>query len=181
MSGSHGVSPRDRAVWSLRSEIRAAARDVYGAAVVETPIEGMQVMTRSGLDEPLAGVRAAVLARDVALRALREYAEAARGVGRTWDDIAAAVGLAPTAGEGEPRDAQAYRLLIEGRPLPAPAERPLRSHRRAARWTCGACGRRVTDAGPFEGAPLHTEAGHAGDCVRHAGEIAAYRATWGEQ
>lgn len=171
------VTPRERAVWSLRTEIRRTARDVYGAAVVETPIEGMQVMTRSGLDDPLAGVRAAVLARDVAVGALRTYAEQARGAGRSWDDIAAAVGLEPTQSEGELRDEQAYLLLIEGRPLPDSTRWPSWYDRATARWTCATCGQPVTDTGPFEGSPLQTEDGHAPDCARHA----AYRATWGEQ
>jgi hypothetical protein len=177
MSG-YEVSARERAVWSLRTEVRHTARDVFGAALTETPIAGMTVATPSGLDEPLAGVRAAVLARDVAAGQVRVYAEAARGAGRSWDEVGEALGI--DADEyGEPRAELAFLLLIEGRPLPDSAP-SFGSGRSAARWTCTACGQRITDTGPFEAAPFNNEDGHAGDCPRHAAEIAACRATWGD-
>lgn len=170
MSG-YRVSAREGAVGALQAAVRAAAVEVFGAARVQTPIEGHVWATREGLDDPLAGVRAAVLARGVAVAALRDYAMQARGAGRSWDDVGAALGLAsgPGAGDG-PRGEQAYLLLVEGRPLPEDA--PSWSRWLVARWTCAACGQRVTDTGPFEASPLNTEDGHAGDCPRHAAETA---------
>jgi hypothetical protein len=83
-----GVTPQERAAWILRRAIRKAAEDVEGAKVVEAPIDGMTAVTRRVLDNPLAGLRAAALARNVAMKKLRDYAEQARGAGWTWDELA---------------------------------------------------------------------------------------------
>lgn len=178
MSGDE-VSARQRAVWALETEIRRTARDVFGAAWTETPIEGMTWATRPGLDEPLAGVRAAVLARNVAVGHLRAYAEAARGAGRSWDDIGEALGI--DADEySEPRGELAFGLLIEGRPLPTSEYRGL-WREPVSRWTCTSCGQPIADRGPFEAPPANNETGHTDDCARHAAENAVFRATWGEE
>ena len=94
---------------------------------------------------------------------MRAYAEQARGAGRSWDDVAEALGIEATE-DGEPRDEQAYLLLIEGRPLPA--DEPSWFHRPTARWTCTSCGQRITDHGPFESHPDDVEHGHAEICTR---------------
>lgn len=177
---SSNEDERRRAVWSRREEIRRIARDVYGAQLVETPIEGFQIASRPGLDDPLAGLRAAVLARDVAAGQMHTYVETARGAGRSWDDIGEALRI--EAGEsGATRGELAFALVIEGRPLPERAERSFWSERPRARWTCGSCGQRVVDDGPYEAAPFNNEDGHTPDCARHAAEIAAYRAEWGAE
>lgn len=138
-------SPRERAAWSLRTAIRRAAQEVDGAEVVQVPIVSLPGATRQTLDDPLAGLRAAQLAHDVAIAAMREYAEEARGAGSSWDDIAAV--LAVEADEDEPRDERVYLMLVEGRSLEA--ERAAWWRRPSARWTCSACGQRITDNGPF--------------------------------
>lgn len=89
---------------------------IHGAKIVERPIEVVAGMTRPTLDDPLAGVRAAALARNVTLSELRTYAEHARGSGRSWDDIAAALEVESATGD-EPRGQKVYLLLIEGRSL----------------------------------------------------------------
>jgi hypothetical protein len=110
---------------------------------VEVPIDGFAAITRRALDDPLAGVRAAVLARNVAARQLRDYAEQARGAGRTWDEVAEALGIAADEDE-TPRDERAYLLLIEGRTgLGDRASAGF--HRSSARWTYASCGERITD------------------------------------
>lgn len=114
MMGMFEVNPQERAVWALRTAIRKAAQDAYGAEIVHEPIEGLTVTRRETLDDPLAGVRAARLARDVAIRELRRYAEQARGAGRGWEDVAAALNLDEQGPDDEPRDEQAYRLIVEG-------------------------------------------------------------------
>ena len=82
------VTPLQRAAGELKTAIERVARDVHGAQIVPVPIEGFERATRRTLDDPLAGVRAALLARDVAVAEMRAYAELARGAGRSWDDVA---------------------------------------------------------------------------------------------
>jgi hypothetical protein len=170
MSGFE-VTPQQRAAWELRDTIRRMARDVHGAEIVQVPMEGFRTMTKPVLDDPLAGVRAAVLARDVALAELRQYAEQARGAGRSWDDVAEALGIEATE-DGEPRDEQTYLLLVEGRPLPD--REPSWFHRRKAWWTCTTCGQQVADHGPFESHPDDVEQGHADSCARRAAALTAH-------
>lgn len=107
------VTAQERAVWALRAAIRKAAKEAYGAEIVREPIDGFTFRQRKTLDDPLAGIRAARLARDVAIGELRTYAEQARGAGRSWDDVAEAINIEPGR-EGEPRDGQAYRMVVEG-------------------------------------------------------------------
>jgi hypothetical protein len=139
---------------------------------VEVPIDGFAAITRRALDNPLAGVRAAVLARNVAARQLRDYAEQARGAGRTWDEVAEALGIAADEDE-TPRDERAYLLLVEGRTgLGDRASAGF--HRSSARWTCASCGERITDWGPFGPNPDDMEQGHHQSCERHNGNRSAY-------
>lgn len=164
MSAYREITPAELAAAELRNAIRRAARDAYGAEIVELPVEGFRILTKPTLDKPLTGVRAAALARDVArdvsLGELLRYAEQARGAGRSWDEIGEALVIEPTE-SGEPRDEQTYLLVIEGRPL-AVAEPSPWWHRPAARWTCTSCRRWITDHGPFESHPDDAEQGHAG-------------------
>ena len=111
------VTPQQRAAWELQTAIERVARDVHGAQIVQAPIEGFERATKRTLDDPLAGVRAALLARNVAVAQMRAYADQARGAGHSWDDVAEALGIDATE-DDEPRDEQAFLLLIEGRPLP---------------------------------------------------------------
>ncbi|MGH3976850.1 MAG: hypothetical protein ACRDS9_26560 [Pseudonocardiaceae bacterium] len=161
-----------RVVWSLREAIRVAAREGFGAAMVERAIPGLSLTDRDV--EPIAGVRAAVLARDVAVGRLRYYAERARAGGGSWDDVAEACGLSRDDAGRWSRAELAYLHLIEDRPL-RPEEEP-RWRQPTAGWRCDCCGRQVMDRGPFEAAPYNNETGHAPDCARHTAEIAAYRA-----
>src|SRR4051794_16909607 len=71
------VTPQQLAAWELQTAIRQVARDVHEAEIVEVPVEGYRLLTMPTLDDPLAGVRAAVLARDVAMGELLRYAEQA--------------------------------------------------------------------------------------------------------
>jgi hypothetical protein len=73
--GTFEFTPQERAAWALRTAIRKAAQDAYGAEIVHEPIEGFTFTRRETLDDPLAGVRVARLARDVATGELRSYAE----------------------------------------------------------------------------------------------------------
>lgn len=161
------VTPRERAVWALRRAIQKAAEDLDGATLVEVPISGMRAVTRRMLDDPLAGVRAALLARNVAIRELRDYAEQARGVGQTWDDIAEALGLSAEE-DDTPRDERAFLLVVEGGRVRESFSGP------SALWTCSSCGERVIDRGPFDPDPNGAEQGHHQTCKRHNSNRSAY-------
>lgn len=168
------TSDRDRAAGSVRRVIQLAAREAFGAGMVQRLIPGLSTPLCDV--EPLAGVRAAVLARDVAVRCVREYALAARAEGRSWDDVAEAFGV--QRGEGVVvRGERAYLHVIEDRPLYADdPELSWVPRAPVARWRCVSCGQYVTDQGPFEASPENNEQGHTPGCVRHAAEMAAYRA-----
>lgn len=163
----------------MRAAIQVVAREAFGAQLVERLIPGFSSSHRNV--EPLAGVWAAVLARDVATRCVREYALAARADGQSWDAIAEALGLEQAhglVGRGE----RAYLHVVEDRPLHT--EDPDHCWGRSApggHWRCTTCDRYVTDHGPFEAAPYNAEDGHLPACARHTREIAAYKAEWGEQ
>jgi hypothetical protein len=162
----------ESAAWSLRAAIRTAAQEAYGAEMVERPILGLS--TRHRDVEPIAGVRAAVLARDVALGRVREYALQARADGRSRDDIAEALGV--EQGEGAVvRGERAYLHLIEDRPLYTEDPGPWAPPALAAHWRCASCNQYVSDQGPFEASPEANEQGHTPGCARHAAEMATYR------
>ncbi|MCD2193590.1 hypothetical protein LQ327_09375 [Actinomycetospora endophytica] len=128
------------------------------------------------MTDPLAGVRAARLARDVAAGQLREQALHARGAGHSWDDIADALELTDTSDDSERCGQQlgelAWEWLIEHRP-PAPGGR--RGMPGSAVWVCTACRARVRDTGPYACHPDDRESGHASGCPRHRAALAAYR------
>jgi len=56
---------------------------------------------------PGLGAETVGLGRDVAEGQMLTYAEEARGAGRTWDEVAEALGIESTE-DGQPRDEQAY-------------------------------------------------------------------------
>jgi hypothetical protein len=135
----------ERAAWSLRAAIRTAAQEAYGAEMVERPIRGLS--TRHRDVEPIAGVRAAVLARDVASGCVREYVLQARSAGHSWDAIAEALGVEQVEGPVS-RSERAYLHLIEGRPLYTEDPNLFWAHRAAvAHWHCGSCNQYVRDQG----------------------------------
>ncbi|MEU7810999.1 hypothetical protein [Pseudonocardia sp. NPDC049154] len=164
------ITPLARAVLAVKDLIRRAACEVHGAHAVEVPVDGLRALTRTELDDPLAGIRAAVLARYAASAEIRAYAEQARGVGRAWDEIAKALGLDQTQFD-DPRAELAFRLVAENRPLPFRES----FERLDAWWRCGSCGQRIRDHDPFEANPADNEIGHAATCRRHAAEVAASR------
>jgi hypothetical protein len=167
---TYDITPGARAVLAVQVQIRRAACHVYGATAVDTRIEGLPFMTRTDIDDPLAGIRAAVAACNAANAEIRRYAEQARGAGRTWDEIADALGIQPDRFD-EPRGELAFMLVAEDRPLPFRES----FHRLDAWWRCESCGERIRDRGPFDGYPANNESGHTPTCRRHAAEIAASR------
>lgn len=161
----------------VRSMVWAGAVEAFGATRLEDPIEGYRLLTRSRLDDPLAGLRSALLVRNVAAGRLIEFADAARAAGRSWDEIGAALDL-EADGEGRSRAEVAFEWLVEGRVPQAPDRWPS-FHAPTTSWDCVTCGQRVTDRGPYESHPVDNEDGHREDCVRHRADVAAWVARTG--
>lgn len=162
----------DRARGDVRALVRRVAETVHGATVTHRAVPGYQVLTDTVLDDPLAGVRAADLVQRVAAGQVRDHADAARAAGRTWDEIADALGITDgSAARGE----LAYLLLVDHQPLPVDLPS---FHRSSTWWRCTTCGQRVTDHGPYDPHPSDREEGHAPDCGRLAADLSAYRAGW---
>ncbi|GLZ49488.1 hypothetical protein Acsp06_56730 [Actinomycetospora sp. NBRC 106375] len=168
------ISRREQAASATREHVRRVAVSAYEAHEIEEPIEGFHGLSRTVLDEPLAGLRAAQLVADVTAGALREWALRARGAGRTWDDVGVALELPVWSHDGTRAEA-AWDWLIERRPL-APATQPPPS----AVWTCTTCRARVRDAGPFATHPDDREVGHDDDCARQTAALEAFRREEGD-
>ncbi|MEU9821748.1 hypothetical protein ACIGG9_18255 [Pseudonocardia alni] len=171
--GLFDVSPTTTASGRIRELVRRIAVDVFDATEVEIPIPGFTVFTDRKLDDPLAGLRAALLLRNVGEAQLYEYARTARAAGRSWDEVAKALDLS-TDGLGSAGET-AFDWLVVGR-VPEPDPEDVRSFRTpSAYWRCGSCDQLITDDGPFESHPDDQEGGHARGCARHLKDIAAWR------
>ncbi|MGH3574117.1 MAG: hypothetical protein ACRDUW_20230, partial [Pseudonocardiaceae bacterium] len=151
----------DRARWAVQAQIREVAALLEGSSVFGSPAATV---------EPLAGVRAALFVSRAATGQIREYAEQARGAGVSWQQLGEVLGLAEEATQHDtPLGEAAWSFIIEGiRPGQDHDYRRYR-YQLSARWTCGACGERITDRGPAE-----PSEGHADSCSRLAAEAAAY-------
>ncbi|MCM3846324.1 hypothetical protein ND486_08980 [Pseudonocardia sp. DR1-2] len=165
------VSKSGQAAGRIRELVRRIAVEVFGTTEVEVLIPGFTVFTDQKLDDPLAGVRAALLMRSVAEAQLYDYARSSRAAGRSWDEIGAVLSL-PTG--GAPVGEAAFDWLVCGR-VPDPEREGIRSFRTpSAFWRCSTCGEQVTDDGPFESHPTDNETGHADSCARHRADVAAW-------
>ncbi len=164
------VSRREQAAWSTRDHVRRVAVAAFDATEQQEPVEGFDGVSRPGLSDPLAGVRAGRLVADVAAGALRDWALRARGAGHSWDAVGRALDLAAEPG-GSSRGEAAWEWLIEHRP-PPPA---VSTWPDSAVWTCMTCRSRVRDSGPFACHPDDRETGHLADCARRAAALGAWR------
>lgn len=113
----------------------------------------------------LHGVTAARQVAYAAEAIAREHAKKARGEGRSWDEIAQALGFTREA-----TDDPAAEAFLWVAPSPS-----LPFDRISTSWECHSCGARVLDTGPFGGHPDDDEEGHRAGCARHAAEVAAWR------
>lgn len=124
--------------------------------------------------EPLAGIRAAQTLAGTAARIRREYAEAARGEGITWERIGQALGLdqGDDAKTGYDLAIAAYEFFT-GRP----------DLWREANfgYRCVSCQEYITDRGPYESHPDDNERGHSDGCARFTAEVAAWQARHDEE
>jgi hypothetical protein len=150
--------------------IHTALRQEHGAAaIVERPIRGMTLTVDAPADY-VAGIGAAQDIARVARSLASDYARKARGEGIPWRDLAAALGLS-----ADPDDApaeSAFEIVAPAPSMPFDAV--------SVCWECASCGQWITDKGPYNGHPEDDEIGHAGNCARHAAEVAAVRRAWGD-
>ena len=145
----------------VRTEARnAIARIVKdaGGEMTDRPVMRSRPDATTREPEPLAGIKAAVALERAARRACLEHIRSAREDGKSWAQIADALGLAADPGTGMTRAARAYEYAA-----PSPDW---------FTWTCG-CGQLVRDYGPELG-PDEGEKGHAEGCGRFASAVAAW-------
>jgi len=165
----------DRARWAVQRQVREVAAMLEGDGVrLERPSPvGSHHETVADV-EPLAGVRAALFVSRAATGQIREYAERARAAGVSWPQLGDVLGLAEDAERHDiPLGEAAWSFVIEGiRPGQAPDDHRSR-YQLSARWTCGACGQRITDRGPAE-----QDEGHTDRCPRLAAEAEAAADEW---
>lgn len=162
-------TPDDVARTGVKRVVFDVLRAQHGAgSVVQRPISPRIDIPHPVPADYAAGITAARKVAGHARRLLREYADAARGDGRTWRELAEPLGIE--------MDEDGYTdVAVEA--FLAVCPEPLRQFdRRRTSWRCASCGEVVTDYGPYNGNPVDDESGHAEDCVRHQAEIAACRA-----
>lgn len=165
------MTPTRAASGRIRELVRRIAVEVFDTTEVEVPIPGFTVFTNRRLDDPLAGLRVALLMRGVAEAQLYDYARTACAVGRSWGEIGAILCL-PTG--NAPVGEVAFDWLVCGR-APDPDREGARSFRTpSAYWHCTTCAAQVTDDGPFESHPGDNETGHTDTSTRHQAEVTAW-------
>ncbi|WP_040698894.1 hypothetical protein [Nocardia vinacea] len=160
--------------WDIRSRLERLVftqlRDEYGdVAITREPLISQFTGHNFGdQDVPvdyLQAVEAAEQLSNIACGLVIDYADKARGQGRSWAEIATTLKIDP-AGVDD--------AAIEAFERVAPPNRHSWRSDNYTSWTCTSCGQRVTDRGPWEGHPADNESGHAEDCERHQREIRAY-------
>ncbi|OJG06123.1 hypothetical protein BG618_02848 [Pseudonocardia autotrophica] len=143
---------------AIVDSIQRVAIELFGATIVERRPFPEASFAIQVVDDPLAGVRAAALALSVGRARLYDFACQARSVGRTWQDIADALGISDN--HGIPAEL-AFELVVEGSTAHARA-----AWRPTAGWTCGDCGWTVADGGPYDAIVANNETGHDESCPR---------------
>jgi hypothetical protein len=155
------------AYWRMRQAAIQIAQ-AAGAEIHERPAFPGSISIHQHA-EPLAGIRAAQILADCAARIRRDYTQLARGEAITWQQIGQALSLdqGPDGKAGYDLGVAAFEHF-EGEPG--------LWHQASFHYQCASCGEYITDRGPFESHPDDCETGHAKDCTRLAGELAAWQA-----
>lgn len=154
----------------IRTRVEKIVKDALvtqsgSGAIVSAPLApGYSTL----VDRPADYLAAAATARSVEYAAeslARDYARRARGAGRSWSEVAAALKF-DAAGHDDP-SVEAFLWVA-----PTPSQR---FDSIVTSWECASCAARVTDRGPFGGHPEEVEEGHLDSCARHQEDISAYR------
>jgi hypothetical protein len=119
----------------------------------------------------LPAITAAHVLLDIARRLERDALGHARGQGRTWQEIADALGPAfadAARGADMALPAAAWRYAATGL---NPDVKRATPHNPTAMWKCWTCTNYVHEGPPEEGP--HAQRGHADGCTRHGDDIAA--------
>lgn len=153
----------------VRNAVFTLAREA-GAEMTERPVITGDPSWTQKEPEPLAAIRAAVALRSVVADVERQAAKHARQDGRTWAEIAGALGCEGDPGCGLTPGGQAFERMASD----------LGSGPTFA-WTCPGCGQLVIERGPECGHPADCEAGHADGCARLAETVRAYDAQWEDE
>lgn len=152
-----------------------------GAKMRERPAYPGAVSVIIREPEPLAGIRAALVAQQAAKVAVRDYIATARSDGLPWDEIGGTLREAGAIGDGDlPEGDSPYYVAAAAFEYAASWSADL-FHDPKFGWTCQSCGHRITDRGPYDSNPQDNQRGHADGCSRLASEIAAYNAAWEDE
>ena len=118
---------------------------------------------------PLAGLQAADWVVQRAGQEIHQHVRRAREAGHSWEQIGQALDMRPVDGRSV---AESAYERVAGRPASWSFGSP------SFTWRCPACGRVISDRGPYESHPDDNQPGHAKDCSRLATELARWRASW---
>jgi hypothetical protein len=120
------------------------------------------------MPDPLMGALAARRLGRFARREESGHIRYARQEGRTWQEIAAALGCEPDPEWGATAASTLFRDFTTN-------EHPVFG------WTCPSCRKHVADHGPDSGSnPADAEHGHADGCRRLAEAVAEYERQWAD-
>lgn len=172
-----GQTPEDAARQEGRRAIGAAILRMAQAAgeqLHERPSRpgGSFMIPEPG---PAAGIRYALMLRGAADFEVGQYIRRAREAGLTWRQVGEILNPALWAAED---GADLAVMAFEHATGAAHAE-PFATL--SLGWDCAACGRIVSDRGPYENHPLDNEHGHAEGCERLAAAIAEHDARWADE
>lgn len=148
---------------AVRKAVHCIIDDRLGAeGFTSLPLFPGSSLTRTDPSNPLDGLRAGVWVRDIANAFIHEYATAARAEGRSWAEVADALGLTEPSDCGTSSGEQAFEWATRGSLC-------------YLTWECATCGQRVEDHGPYYADPQDIERGHAVGCAQWRRAIETYR------
>ncbi len=133
------------------AHLRTSGRTWPGASTIEP--------------EPIAQIESAHAIEQAARDLISEFIRLARQAGRNWYEIGNALDLH--------YHAVAAKISIAEVAHDYALDNQTSTGIHTFTWTCPACGRRITDQGPFRELPTQEE-GHAGDCPRWTAELAEW-------
>lgn len=159
---------------SVKTLIIRLASDA-GAEIRERPAWPGAAVSSVREPEPVTGLLAALSAQQAARAAVLSYVAAARGDGLTWDQIGQALRQPGGIGDDLLDDSPYFVAVAAFEYVAGPIEAFCEP---TFAWRCRACGRRITDRGPYDGHPLNSQSGHSAGCARLAAEAVEFEAAW---